>query len=230
MTLSRRDFLSSSLSAGALLAAAAALASPPDTAPEMSRLILLRNPGDASFAQSVRATCAALGLASPVQSPLVDALALDSQSLARHLDAWRGARLVGLLDDCSHTLIEEAIRDRGGVVWCRGIHATMFTHAGPSRHRFATGPQSQGLGHAFVEALCGAGADFEVEEVALHPAQAIGRGSRLAAAPWPQLLGVASVLIAAGRWHSGAALAAPRRARDGGQRARRLFASLVAAI
>jgi Arc/MetJ family transcription regulator len=234
MSLCRREFLRGSLSASALLLTGeAALASVPARSSTLQGrpILLLRSAGDEAFAAAAL-RAGGLRAASPVVSLALDEeLVRDPAALRTLLGRHRGARLIGLMDDCTHALLEEALRDLGGSVLCRGYHRGLLHDAAASRHTFTTTSATRGIGSALAAALRVGGSDFLVQEHTLGTGDAGARdGSSLPVASWPELLGRSHLLMAAGTWTAGATVAEHRHGAATDVPGSQAFASLVAEI
>lgn len=241
MSINRRDFLTKSLQAGALLVAAPSIAAPfralsPafGTAPEKTPrpIVLLRTAGDESFIDAAKASLQRTGRSPHAELALTDWLAFDASALRRELGSHRGARIAGVMDNGTGTLLEEAIRDFGGAVVCRGLHSGDVTQRGFSRHQFTSVPESEGIGAAFASAMKADGQSFVVQEIALHePRHSAGsQRASLNRGPWPSLLGASLAQLAAGVWKPGPFAAEIRTGSGTDFTSRRSFVSIVADI
>ena len=241
MSVRRRSFLQGSLSASVLLLAAPAelLMSTADAAglPVRSstsgarRILLLRSAGDDAFARPALQVALRNGF-SPVESiDLSERLVGSPGAMTSVLGRCRGARLIGIMDDCTNTLLEEALRDLGGSVLCRGHHRGLLHEAAASRHAFMTTGATRGIGSALARALTAQRAEFLVQEHSLFDdgVEARDAGS-LPAAPWPQVLGTSCALMAAGLWTTGPVRAEQRRGTAAEAPRSQAFVSLVAEI
>lgn len=234
MSLCRREFLRGSLGAGALLLAGhAARAGVAARAGALRGrpILLLRSADDAAFA------AAALRASSPQAASPVASLTLDEKlvrdptALRALLGRHRGACLIGLMDDCTHALLEESLRDLGGSVLCRGYHRGLLHDAAASRHAFTTTSATRGIGTALAAALRAGGRSFLVQEhTAGADAAAAHDASSLPAASWPELLGESYVLMAAGIWTAGVSVAEHRHGALSEIPGSQAYASLVAEI
>ena len=163
MSVRRRSFLQGSLSASVLLLAApagllmskeAAAGVPArSSAADARRILLLRSAGDDAFARPALQIALRNGF-SPVESLVLSERLVGSPGAVTNvLSQYRGARLIGIMDDCTHTLLEEALRDLGGSVLCRGHHRGLLHEAAASRHAFMTTGATRGIGSALARAL-----------------------------------------------------------------------------
>ena len=241
MTVCRRHFLQGSLSAGALVFAApsgliageAPSAGVParSSIADMRRLLLLRSAGDDAFALPAMQVARRYG-AYPVASlALSEQLAGDPAALRTILSQHRGVRLIGLMDDCTHSLVEETLRDLGGSIVCRGRHRGLLNEATASRHSFTTTAATHGIGSALASAMTANGTAFLVQEhshceVALVPRD----GLPLPTAPWPAVLGTSYGLMVTGLWTAGPVIAEQRRGAVADNPRSDAFVSLVAEI
>jgi hypothetical protein len=241
MSVRRRSFLQGSLSASVLLLAAPAelLMSTADAAglPVRSstsgtrRILLLRSAGDDAFARPALQVALRNGF-SPVDSiDLSERLVGSPGAIANVLIQCQGARLVGIMDDRTHTLLEEALRDLGGSVLCRGHHRGLLHEAAASRHAFMTTGATRGIGSALARALTAQRAEFLVQEHSLFDDGVEARDAEsLPAAPWPEVLGSSYALMAAGLWTAGPVRAEQRRGTAAEAPRSQAFVSLVAEI
>jgi hypothetical protein len=147
------------------------------------------------------------------------------------LSQHRGARLIGLMDDCTHSLLEETLRDLGGSILCRGRHRGLLNEAAASRHAFTTTVATHGIGSAMASAMTANATAFLVQEHS-HCAGAVAHrdGLSLPAAPWPAVLGTAYALMITGLWTVGPAVAEQRRGAATDHPRSDAFVSLVAEI
>ncbi len=241
MSVRRRSFLQGSLGASVLLLAApaglltsreAAAGVPArSSAADARRILLLRSVGDDAFARPALQMALRNGF-SPVESlDLSERLVGSPGAIANILIQCRGARLIGIMDDCTHTLLEEALRDLGGSVLCRGHHRGLLHEAAASRHAFMTTGATRGIGSALARALTAQRAEFLVQEHSLFDdgVEARDAGS-LPAAPWPQVLGTSYALMAAGLWTAGPVRAEQRRGTAAEPPRSQAFVSLVAEV
>jgi hypothetical protein len=214
MTVGRRKFLRGSLSAGALLLtvrshavmAEAASAGIPtrSSRPNGRPFLLLRSAGDDAFALPAM-EIARRHAGSPLAELELTHKIVGAPSVLRgELAQYRGVRLIGVMDDCTHTLLEETLRDLGGSILCRGHHRGRLNSAAASRHYFVTTSATHGIGTALARAMTADGAAFLVREDALYENESRSR-DRLVfqAAPWPAVLGKSYALMAAGLWEAG---------------------------
>ncbi|MFO1265404.1 MAG: hypothetical protein U1F67_00530 [Rubrivivax sp.] len=240
MSLDRRRFLQGCTGAGLLATSAALgaqplamLAAPPAPgARALPRpLVLLRAGGDEHFARAVlRATRPASG--TEIESLTLDPAQVRAPGALRAaLVARSGATLVGLLDDCTHTLVEEALRDLGASLLCRGQHHGSPSGAAGSRHLFTTTARTAGVGAALAGALAADGRAYLVREQSLSPAVpgADAFGRRLDPR-WPVALGDAYARIASGRWDPRLAPAIAQHGTVLAARDARPFVSLIATL
>lgn len=241
MSVRRRDILQGSLSASVLLLtapagllmgkAAAAGIAVRSSGSGTRRILLLRSTGDDAFARPALEVALRNGF-SPVESlALNEQLVRSPGGIANVLSQSRGARLVGIMDDCAATLLEEALRDQGGSVLCRGHHRGLLHEAAASRHAFMTTGTTRGIGGTLARALAAHDAEFLVQEHALFDdGVEVRDGCSLPAAPWPQVLGSAYALMAAGLWTAGPVRAEQRRGTPAEPPRSQAFVSLVAEI
>ncbi|MFO1409724.1 MAG: hypothetical protein U1F06_05005 [Steroidobacteraceae bacterium] len=145
--------------------------------------------------------------------------------------ARRGATFVGLLDDCTHTLVEEALRDLGASLLCRGQHHGSPAGAAGSRHLFTTTARTAGVGALLASALAADGRAYLVREQSLSPATASTDAFDRRLDPrWPVALGDAYARIASGRWESRLAPATAQQGTILAARDARPFVSLIATL
>jgi hypothetical protein len=246
MSVRRRGFLQGSLSASALFLAApagllmgeAAAAGIPvrSSASGTRRILLLRSAGDDAFARPALQMALRNGF-SPVESLVLGERLVGSPgAVAKVLSEYRGARLIGIMDDCTHTLLEEALRDLGGSVLCRGHHRGLLHQAAASRHAFMTTGTTRGIGSTLARALTAQEAEFLVQEYSLFDDglsddEVEARDARsLPAAPWPRVLGRSYALMAAGLWTVGPVRAEQRRGTATEPPRSQAFVSLVAEV
>lgn len=229
MSVDRRRFMAGCSSAG-LIAATPALATPhgfaalaggtASTAAD-PRLVLLRTDGDALFAANARRAARRAGLTSIDSLELASARLRSPGALRAALEPRRGAVLLGLLDDCSQTLLEECLRDLGGSILCRGQHFGSSSRIADSRHLFTTTPASHGIGGMLARTLASGRGAFLVREqspvqltgdaAAIATAEAAGdtagdatAGSARLDPHWAAALGIAYVRMAVGQWRPAA--------------------------
>jgi hypothetical protein len=256
MSVDRRGFLQGCTGVG-LLATSAALGAhplatlaaplPPDARANVParRVVLLRAAGDEPFADEPFAQAVldatSAGLPVRIESlPLDPALARTPGALRAALDAHRGATLLGLLDDCTHTLLEETLRDLGAALLCRGQHYGSTIGPADSRHLFTTTARARGIGTALAGALAADPYAYLVREQSLAANQVPGTGtaaaaaaaeaSRRLAAHWPAALGTAYARIAAGRWDASAVTPLAQRGTVVAAHDARPFVSLIASL
>ncbi len=222
MSVRRRSFLQGSLSASVLLLAAPAdllmgradAAGLPvrSTASGTRRILLLRSAGDDAFALPALEIALRNGY-SPVESLVLSERLVGSPgAFTKVLSEYRGARLIGVMDDRTHTLLEETLRDLGGSVLCRGHHRGLLHEAAASRHAFMTTGATRGIGSALARALTAQSAEFLVQEHSLFDDGVEARDAlSLPAAPWAQVLGTSYALMAVGLWTAGPVRAEQRR-------------------
>jgi hypothetical protein len=241
MTVCRRQLLQGSLSAGALLlatpsrliAGASALAG--DTAPASHShgrpLLLLRSADDDAFALSAMQV-ARRHHVSPVAAIALSAGIVGAPDRLRSaLAQYRGARLIGLMDDCTHTLLEEALRDLGGSILCLGRHRGLMSCTVGSRHSFTTTSATQGIGTVLARAVAADGTALLVQEHSLCGDEIMSRdGSAMQAGAWPAVLGASYALMAAGLWVAGPTVAEHRRGVATDHPRSEAFVSLVAEV
>lgn len=245
MSVDRRGFLQG-CTGGGLFATSAALGAHPlatlvaapapdaHATPPARRVVLLRAAGDEPFAQAVLDATPA-GLPVRIESlPLDPALARTPGALRAALDARRGATLLGLLDDCTHTLLEETLRDLGAALLCRAQHYGSTMGPADSRHLFTTSARARGIGTALAEALAAEPHAYLVREQSLAPDPAPGSAaaasSRHLAMQWPAALGTAYARIAAGRWDAGTMTPLAQRGTVVAARDAQPFVSLIATL
>lgn len=241
MSLGRRRFLQGSVSTGAVLLAAPTglLASPAGPVPAPAwpvaaadrPILLLRSPDDGPFARAVGRTLQRCGISTSRLLSLTGKIVGTPGALHAALDAHRGTTLVGLLDDQGATLLEEAVRDLGGSVCCRGQHRGLL-HAGTaSRHAFTTVASTRGIGAALAGWLGADPAPFLVREHDLCADGAAASGANsLPDAPWPDALGTAYALMALGRWTPQPVVAELRRGSIADAAGSQPYVSLIAKI
>jgi hypothetical protein len=241
MSVRRRDFLQGSLSASVLLLAApagllmgkAAAAGIPVRSSNSGtrRILLLRSGGDDAFALPALQIALRNGF-SPVESLVLSERLVGSPgAVTKVLSQYRGARLIGIMDDCTNTLLEEALRDLGGSMLCRGRHRGLLHEAAASRHAFTTTGATRGIGSTLARALTAHQAEFLVQEHSLFDdgVEARDAGS-VPAARWPEVLGTSYALMAAGLWTAGRVRAELRRGTAAEPRRSQAFVSLVAEV
>ena len=211
MSVDRRQFLAGCTGAG-LLAGTPALAVTqrlgllgPALAPAADGLaagvLLLRAPGDTAFEAGVRRVLRHSAVPHIDTLELDPALARTPGALRAVLAARRGTALLGLMDDCTHTLLEECLRDLGGSLLCRGQHFGSANQRADSRHLFTTTATTRGVGQALAAALATGTDAYLVREQALADATGAASGLRARLDPhWPAALGIAYGRMAAGRW------------------------------
>lgn len=241
MTVCRRHFLQGSLSAGALVFAAPSGLIAGEAAPaglparssvaDGRRFLLLRSAGDDAFALPAMQVARRYG-AYPVASlALSEKLAGAPSALQAILSQHRGMRLIGIMDDCTHSLLEETLRDLGGSILCRGRHRGLLNGATASRHSFTTTAATHGIGSAMASAMTANGTAFLVQEHShCEDALAPRGGLSLPAAPWPAVLGTSYALMVTGLWTVGPAIAEHRRGAVADHPRSDAFVSLVAEI
>ena len=233
MSVRRRGFLQGSLSASALFLAAPAglLTNNRVSAADARRIVLLRSAGDEAFARPALQIVLRNAL-SPVESLVLSERLVGSPgAMANVLIQCRGARLIGIMDDCTHTLLEEVLRDLGGSVLCRGHHRGLLHEAATSRHAFMTTRTTRGIGSAVAQALTAQEAEFLVQEHSLSDDEVETRDVRLSrGTSWPQVLGRSYALMAAGLWTAGPATAEQRRGTATEAPRSQAFVSLVAEV
>jgi hypothetical protein len=246
MSVRRRSFLQGSLSASVLLLAAPAdllmgradAAGLPvrSTASGTRRILLLRSAGDDAFALPALEIALRNGY-SPVESLVLSERLVGSPgAFTKVLSEYRGARLIGVMDDRTHTLLEETLRDLGGSVLCRGHHRGLLHEAAASRHAFMTTGATRGIGSALARALTAQRAEFLVQEYSLFDDGLADDGVEardalsLPAAPWAQVLGTSYALMAVGLWTAGPVRAEQRRGTAAEPPRSQAFASLVAEV
>jgi hypothetical protein len=208
MSADRRTFLRASLGAGALALAAASgfpQACLRTRAANRSRkaverpLLLLRSADDELFAQSILQTSRQVGATSVIEVALDAANVSAPGALLAALSPHRGTSVLGLMDDFTHCLVEEALRDLGGAVVCRGYHRGPLGSLAASRHAFVSTNASQGIGSTLAAALERCDADFRIEEQSSGYDSA--RWTALTEpAPWTRVLGGAYARMALGLW------------------------------
>lgn len=211
MSVDRRQFLAGCTGAG-LLAGTPALAVTqrlgvlgPALAPATDGLaagvLLLRAPGGSAFEAGVRRALRHSDVARIDTLELDPALARTPGALRAALSARRGTALLGLMDDCTHTLLEECLRDLGGSLLCRGQHFGSANERADSRHLFTTTATTRGVGQALAAALATGTGAYLVREQALAEASGATGGLDARLDPhWPAALGSAYGRMAAGRW------------------------------
>ncbi len=244
MSADRREFLQATMTVGvlacaycsALLSADGETASVPTPAP--GRFVLLRSSGDEAFAHSA-ADIGRRYLGGPVaELVLGTALMADTARLHRILESHRGLALIGLMDDFTHILLEEAVRDLRAAVVCRGRHRGASSSCVVSCHAFTTTARSSGIGAVLGGALAHAGADLPVQEECCEGSQGTGHGSRRTgrivpigrANSWGEALGAAFAHMALGLWTPGPVLARAARSASSPDPQSRAFVSLVARL
>jgi hypothetical protein len=240
----RREFLQATMTVGmfafayssVLLPAHSEAASAPTPAPK--RFVLLRSSGDEAFARSAaEAGRRHLG-APPAEVALGGELAADSARLHATLQSYRGLALIGLMDDFTHILFEESVRDFHGAVVCRGRHRAVSSSCAASCHTLTTTARSSGVGAALAGALAQDGADLLVQEDCCEGAQGAGYRSRRTGriAPigrtnsWGEALGAAFAHMALGLWTPRPIVARAGRGTSPPQPRSRAFVSLVAQL
>lgn len=200
--------------------------------------MLLRSPGDEAFALSA-AEVGRRHLGSPAAEVSLGAgLMADTARLRAILGSYRGVALIGLMDDFTHILLEESVRDLRGSILCRGRHRGLPDSAVASRHAFATTVRTRGVGAALAGAPAHDSRNLLVQEHCSDGSQGAGYGSRSTgrsvrigwAASWGEALGAALARMALGLWIPG-----PVVARLGGDTSTlhpqsRAFVSLVAQL
>ena len=229
MSVDRRRFMAGCSSAGLIaatpalagacgleaLAAPAATVASAATAPQRP-VLLLRADDDAPFADHVLLAARRAGLATIDSLPLTPARLRSPGALRAALEPQRGAVLLGLLDDCSQTLLEECLRDLGGSVLCRGQHYGSTRRDADSRHLFTSTPASRGIGATLARSLAAGRGAYLVREqshgAATHAAAAGTVDDRAAPGPhWAAALAIAYVRMAAGHWRPAPLLARAQR-------------------
>jgi hypothetical protein len=197
----------------------------------MRRLLVLRSAGDDAFALPAMQIARRYG-AYPVASlALSEKLAGTPSALRTILSQHRGVRLIGIMDDCTHSLLEETLRDLGGSILCRGRHRGLLNDATASRHSFTTTAATHGIGSAMASAMTANGTAFLVQEYShCEDALAPREGLSLPAAPWPAVLGTSYALMVTGLWTVGPAIAEQRRGAVADNPRSDAFVSLVAEI
>lgn len=235
MSVDRRRFMAGCSSVGLLAATPAvamargleALAAPAATAATAAHtaeaagaatdrpLLLLRSDDDSRFAEGALRAARRAGLAKIDSLEFSPARLRSPGALRTALEARRGAVVLGLLDDCSHTLLEECLRDLGGSLLCRGQHFGSPGRLADSRHLFTTTPASRGIGGLLARTLASGRDAFLVREQSTAgvigaatgdatvdaAASAAEDGARLDP-HWAAALGIAYVRMAAGQWRS----------------------------
>jgi hypothetical protein len=233
MSVRRRGFLQGSLSASALFLATPAglLTNNRLPAADARRIVLLRSAGDDAFARPALQSVLRSGI-SPVESLVLSERLVGSPgAIANVLTQCRGARLIGIMDDCTHTLLEEVLRDLGGSVLCRGHHRGLLHEAATSRHAFMTTRATRGIGSAMAHALTAREAEFLVQEHSLSGDEVEARNPWLSrGTSWPQVLGRSYALMAAGLWTAGPVRAEQRRGTATEPPRSQAFVSLVAEV
>ena len=241
MSLGRRQFLRGSLSTGALVfAVPLGLVAEAGTLPDSAEhavnsaglpIVILRCAGDEAFALPALAVANRYCRSPTHELPLHDGIVGAPGSLPALLEQYRGARLVGIMDDFTHVLVEETVRDLGGSVLCRGRHCGLTTSSVGSRHTFATTATTRGIGARIARAMLSDSADFLVQEHCAGSAAAddmtLTPGEP---ASWAQALGASYALMAAGMWRNGPVLADERRGAAAAHPRSQTFVSLVAEI
>jgi hypothetical protein len=164
-------------------------------------VLLLRAPGGTAFEAGVRRALRHSGV------PRIDTLELDPAlvrtpgALRAALAVRRGTALLGLMDDCTHTLLEECLRDLGGSLLCRGQHFGSANQRADSRHLFTTTATTRGVGQALAATLATGTGAYLVREQAMADATGATRGLDVRLdRHWPAALGIAYGRMAAGRW------------------------------
>ena len=244
MSADRREFLQATITVGvfafacssALLSGDSKAASDPTPTP--NQFVLLRSSGDEAFALSA-AEVGRHHLGAPaVEVALGRELMADTARLHGILESYRGLALIGLMDDFTHVLLEESVRDLHGGVLCRGRHRTVPSTWAASCHTFTSTARSSGIGAALTGALAHDGADLLVREDCREGSRGSGYGSRRTGrtAPigpsnsWGEALGAAFARMALGLWTPGPVLARTGRSTSPPHPQSRTFVSLVAQL
>jgi hypothetical protein len=201
------------------------------TAAPAARLLLLRSPGDDFFGHAALATARSTG-ATQIESLDLSVVPVRAPGALRALlEPRRGATLLGLMDDCTHALLDACIRDLGGALLCCGQHYGTLASCSDSRHLFASSGAAHGIGAALARALAASGGAFLVREQALGAAARTGtRVAPRLDAHWPAALGYAYAQIAAGRWQPRPVAACQQRGSFIGAAGAQARVSLVARI
>ena len=244
MSADRREFLRATTTVGLFAFAHSSALLPADSeaapvaTPATSGFVLLRSSGDEAFALSAaEAGRRHLG-APPAEVALGGELMANTDRLHTSLESYRGLALIGLMDDFTHILLEESVRDLHGAVICRGRHRGVSSFCAASCHTFTTTARSRGVGTALAEALALDGTGMLVHEDCFEGSQRAAYRSRRTgrivpirrANSWGEALGAAFACMALGLWTP-----RPVVARAGGSTSpphpqSRAFVSLVAQL
>lgn len=245
MSTDRRGFLKATISAGAfalayssaLLAGEREAGSFPTPAPSR-RFVLLRSPGDETFALAA-ADVGRRCLGAPAAEIDLDRRLIGNTArLHATLESYRGLALIGLMDDFRHVLLEESVRDLRGAVLCRGRHRGLSDVCVDSFHAFTTTARSSGIGAELTDALAHKSAEVIVQEHCCDGSPGTGGGSwdggRMAATgpadSWGEALGAGLARMALGLWVPKPVLAQTERSTSLPRPQSRAFVSLVAQL
>ena len=99
-------------------------------------------------------------------------LLADWASLVDSLRSFRGARLIGIAEEWRYALFDEAFREAGAAMLCRGHHIGEAA----LRHHFVSTRASQGIGELFAQALNVPQSAVWVDETPVHEVVPVDKG------------------------------------------------------
>lgn len=125
----------------------------------------------------------------------------DFDQLKRYLGGAKGTAIVGLMKDSESIFFNEAIRDIGGSIVCKGSHIETATF---SQHEFVTTRASAGIGSVFGHRLAHGQHSACIQEVTLHTPVAPFFEPEVENNPgdwsWYRVLGYHLGQVASGSW------------------------------
>lgn len=177
-----------------------------------TRFLVLRSSHQRSeiFTRSVRAGLERLGISGAAVAEADAPSSTDFAGWKKIAEGVRGGVVMGLLSEADAILLNEALRESGGRLLCRGTHVTGEGRC--SRHAFDTTEASSGVGVAFARRLELAGQDALVFETAAVEAAPLASTAlpAIGTADWTELLAGSVARIAAGRFEPGSVVGSVR--------------------
>lgn len=210
MTITRRNFMSRAIVLGATLAAAPVFSATYSNLGQTGSVRLPSRPQvlvrtgfhlDDAFAAGAFPVLRSTSAASFEELLLSREVLGSLGAITAKLASLRGHRLLGVMDDSTFVMFEEAVRECNGAVLCRGAHVGERVPSESSRHYFASTPHSEGVGTALVRSMRAAGEHGIVQESTAGACLAcLDEPAGPLAAPWPSFLGNVLASVSTDTW------------------------------